>query len=423
MLRAMTKRAVALGIALGLGAVVATASGASAQGMRRVAVVDFEGPGGSQARAAVVDALSGEVDLVPGPEVAAAAEQAGDNLPRLAANLRADLLVTGVVSGRGRRARTRLRVLDANGVELAQGRAGSPAGRGGRRVGQAASEAVQQAIRTLDARDASGVEAPPPGTGSGFGVDTGEGEGEGEEPEAETESRDPPMLLAVAGLGLRTRSATVNLVSGATRNYSAGAFAELVVHAELRPLARSTGAAKGLFAALDLGIAVGLSSSTPDASGIAMDVSTSALQFAGEVGFVYGLADGMVELGVALGGGIDSFTLGTNMVLPSTSYSYLRPALVATFGIVPDWLRLGLEAGYRLVFGTGDILDQFGEQVTSGGLDVGLAATGGTGLFAYSLRLGYVHYSLSFSGVGLDADATDGGDGSFFVSALAGVRL
>ncbi len=415
----MARGAIALGIALGLVAAVVSPEGARAQGMRRVAVARFDGPGGAVARNVVINALSGSVDLVPENDVDDAFAQAQGNLARVAAGTRADLVVTGTVSGRGRRARTRIRVLDANGVELARGSAGGPTGRGARRLASAANEAVAGAVRTLDARDASGVESPPAGTGSGFGSETpetpGEGEGEGD---GGGESRDPPMLLAVAGVGLRTRDATVNLVSGATRQYSAGGFAELVVHAELRPLARSDGAAKGIFGALELGYAVGLSSTAEG-----MDVGTSAFRFAGDAGFVYGFADGLVELGASFGGGIDSFALDMNPVLPSTSYAYLRPALVATFGIVRDWLRLGLGLGYRLVLSTGDILDAFGEQITAGAFDFGASIAGGTGPFGYSLRFGFVHYSLTFTGVGLDADGTDGGDTSISVTALAGVRL
>src|SRR5687768_4013910 len=88
------------------GLVIGAASGAEAQ--RTGAVLPFEGRGPAPrlAQRQVHNALDGQVTLVPLEDVASAVDRVGDEPRTVAQELNADLVVTGNVRGRGRRART-----------------------------------------------------------------------------------------------------------------------------------------------------------------------------------------------------------------------------------------------------------------------------------------------------------------------------
>lgn len=411
---------------LGCSLVGLTLAPSRAAAQTRVVVLEFGGGRyGAQARRAVVSALEGVVSIVPLERVEQAAQAQRADLATPAgagAAARAEgavLVVAGEVTGRERRARTRLVARDTAGRELASRTSGPPFGRPAQTALGAEAVAMvreaesalarETAAREAEARDAAreaqGPTAPTP------------------DPAERTHPAGAaPLFRALLGVDARTRSAAVTLTDGGTRGYSAGPFPELMVALELRPLARSGGAASGLCFGVEAARSVALSSTLDSARGA---LSTSSLRVAATAGWLFSLADGAVELGPALGGGLDAFTVDANVVFPSTSYAYLRGGLAARFVLLGDALALGVSAGYRLVLGTGDLATAFGADGSAYGLDARAEASGALAVgFSYALRLGYERHGLAFTGgAGTLAEGTDGADSALRVQLLAGWQI
>lgn len=406
---------------------------AAAQG--RAVVLEFGGGrNGAQARRAVVASLDGVIEVIPLETVEQAARtqhvdlSSAEGAGAAARAAGADLVISGSVSGRGARARTRLVVRDTAGRELASRRAGPPFGRQAQSaLGDQAITMVQEAQNAL-ARSGGGASADGgrDGGGGAYASDTGEPGGDGEdEEEGEAGDRTPgaaPLLRALVGLDARTRSAEVTLDDRGTRGYSAGLYPELMLAVELRPLAHSKGAVSGLFLGIEAAHSVGLSSAL---EGMTDTLGSSSLRFAGAIGWLVPFADGAVAIGPVLGGGIDGFTLDANTVFASSSYGYLRFGLGARIVLAGDALALGLSAGYRLVLGVGELAAAFGESATAYGLDVRAELGGALDVgFAYALRAGYESYGLGFEGgPGTLGQGVDGSDSALRVQLLVGWQV
>ncbi len=130
-------------------------------------VLEFEGGrDGAQARRAVVAGLEGAFPLVPLGDVEEAARTSGLDLTspadagRAAESAGAALVLSGAVTGRGRRARTTIVVRDVGGRDLAVREAGPPFGRPAQRaLGEEALALVREAEMALaPSRSARGSE-------------------------------------------------------------------------------------------------------------------------------------------------------------------------------------------------------------------------------------------------------------------------
>jgi len=409
-----------------------------AAAQRTAVILDFDGRGSGLARRAVVRALSDEVELARSADFESRASDLGADLSsptgvaQVAGDMGVDLVVRGEVTGRGRRAQTVIRVLDAGGNEVARRQSGSPAGRRGqRRIGAAAVEAVQQAMEELDRRDAEAAANEPADMGGGMGGDLGLGGGlddelleEEEEDDEPSEPAAVPYLQLMLGLGGRGRSAEVTLATGGTRGYDAGFYLEIGLWAEARPFAGDDGALKGIFVQGDFFHSIGLSSEEEIGPDMFQEIDSSALRFSFQAGYLIGVGDG--ELGGGLGYGYDAFSLAENDTMSSTTYSYLRPGVTFRYPLMEQTLGIQADVGLRIVLGTGDLAPFFAESASAFGWDIGLALPGSldNGL-AYALRGGYTSYGLSFEG---EADvmantAEDGSDGYWHVTANVGYEF
>ncbi|MCS6798296.1 MAG: hypothetical protein NZ898_07175 [Myxococcota bacterium] len=424
-------------------AVVATAVASipgrvEAQTTRQAVVLDFDGPGGAAARQVVVRAIADRVTLVESDRVEdAARRQRADlttaaGLAAVARRLSLSLFVLGEVSGRGRRARVSIRVLDADGNEVAQRETGAPVGRAGqRRVAAAAVEAIDQALGVLDERaraerereeqeEQARIRHQPEGERDvAFEVD--DEEFDEDEPDAEV----TPLLLGMVGVGGRTRSAVVRARDDAMsgREYQPVTFPELALQVELRPAARSDGVLAGLLVRGGVGFGLGLS--TVDDDGDRYD--TGWLRASGGLGYLHRLST--VEVGAVVDAGIERFSISPNAVFPTASYTYVRPALAGALRLLENRLTLTAEIGYRIGMGVGGLVPFFGAAGSAGGFDVGIDGRYRLGQGpTLGAMLGWRTWSLSFEG---DPDAMmegalaggDGSDGGFVFMALGGWAL
>ncbi len=385
-----------------------------------VAVLKFSGRGGSRARARVVVALQGHVRLVPREQVDASARRQGFSLSMpagraaVAQDLGVDLFVEGRVRGRRRRARLTLTVYSGrDGTEVASEQI---------RVRAADFEdRVRSVVEAAAARVAPAEPEPaaePAGDGLGS-MDFGE-EPPLEEDDEEGAGGGSPMITALAGFGLRSRSAEVVTRGGAFRRYEGGMFGQFGLRLEANPLAGREDALRGLRLEAGLDMAVGLYSTDP-ASGD--EVSTSAVQWWLEAGYRYQLPDGL-HVGGALGFVSDAFTLAENMVLPSSSYPALRIGAAVGYRTMEGKLDVAVRAGYRLTMGVGDLAPAFGAEASASGWDLGLVGRGAlpSGI-SYGLEVGYRRTSIDFEGDAQDSPGRSGSDGSFSLQVFGGYSL
>jgi len=392
-------------------------------------VLGFSGRGAGTARQVVVGAIDGTVQLERKATVESTARRLGadlstpDGMTQVASELRISLFVAGEVSGSRRRQRVTVITYDGQGVEMGR-REGITVrrGRAGRRsLEQAAVELVQEAVVELDRRaDAQRQQELLADQREISHIDT-------EAPPEEEESSTPselPVFVALLGVGGRNRNADIALDSGATRVYDSGFFPELSLRLISHPLAGSGGALAGIFAQLDLAIALGLKT-TDDVTGDEFD--TSALRFLLAAGYLAQV--GSVYVGGSLGFGLDTFDLAENTVMSSADYSHLRIGLIGRVPVIDEdahdlWFQL--DAGLRLVLGTGELAPMFGESASATGFDVEGSFMGGLAMgLAYALRFGLKTYSLSFEGPGMmPADtAVDGTDTAIVITANIGYQL
>ncbi len=393
----------AASVALSSGPRVATAQGRSG------VVLRFRGWRGAQARAQVVRALGDRANLVGRRDAEAAAQNAGLSLDdatgkaAIAQQLGLSFFVAGRVRGRGGRARTVIHIYDANGNELARREGPRPVGGPRlRRIRQAALAAFEEAEAEIARAEAEAAAARQAELERQRQL---EAQMEMERALAEESESSPshglPRLQALVGLDLRQRKADVNLVDGGGRVYRAGFFPELTVELRSFPAGNADSLLRGLYAQLDLAFGMGLSTQEQDIDGnLGPEISTSAWRLSAHVGYLYALEDDSFRVGGLVGFGIDKFTIGENMTMPSSSYTYMRLGLVADARIHEELLRARIDLGFRATFGVGDLVPTFGDDSKQRGFDVGLGLYGRIELgLTYGVRFGFARYSLDFSGV------------------------
>lgn len=395
--------------------VLVTFGSAEAQ-RRRGTVLDFSGWRGSAAKNAVVRGLRERLDLVSSREVADTgadlSSQAG--IANAARSLALTVFVQGEVQGRGSRARTIIHVYDALGNEVAMREGPAPLG-GARlsRVQRAAGEALDQALVSIERREAEEREAErqrelaEARAAAQAAAMEEEGDGGYDDPDDDDDEVDDenrlPILVALLGIDGRTRKAGVDLEGGGGRDYDAGFFPSLTLQLQSFPLRGLGGAAAGVYAQVDFGISLGLKSQELDLAGNpGPELSTTAMQLGIHVGYLYPFEGDAARIGALVGFGIDSFSIDENGTMPSSSYTFLRAGLAADARLYENLLRARLDFGYRITFGVGDLVPTFGEDASTGGFDVGLAVHGRLDFgLTYGLRFGFTRYSTDFEGVGM----------------------
>ncbi len=195
-----------------------------------------------------------------------------------------------------------------------------------------------------------------------------------------------------------------------------------MVALELRPFARLGGLASGLLVGLEGAHSVGLSS---EIAGAGATLASASLRLAGQVGWLFATRDEVFAAGPVLGGGYDGFSLEANDVFASSGYAYARAGVAARVVLAGDALALGVGAGYRLTFGTGDLAAAFGTDGTAWGLDVRGELSGALGFgLSYAARVGYERYALAFEGgPGTLAEGRSGSDAALHLQLLVGWQI
>lgn len=437
-----TRRWVAAAVAISS---LLAASGVAEAQRTSAVMVEFEGRRGRALTNSVARVIEDDVSLRDASESRAAARRlrarldSPQGISAVARDLGVDLVVTGEVSGSRRRPRLAITIYDADGNELSSGSTVVPRGRrGARNVQRTAARAIREAVSTIEDRrrremqqQEAEIEERDQEILAGGGIDDedprddDDDDGDGG-PDARP---DVPFLVAYIGIGGRTRSASVNIITTqpggitreAVRQYQVGLFPELSARLELRPFKSDPGIVGGLYAQFDLAKSLGLESQDEDGS----IIETDAFRFMGQVGLMLEAADG-IEVGPLLGFGWDSFTLGENMVMPSADYGFMRIGVVGRIGVLDEnLLYLQPEVGYRLLLGVGDLGTAFGTEASGGfSWDLGVAAGGGLDIgLVYALRLALTQYNFSFTGAGTEAAGTDGDDFGFSFAVQAGWAL
>jgi hypothetical protein len=397
-----------------VGALLLVSSVASAQAERGV-VLDFDGRGSGAARNAVVRAAADKLDMARSADVESAARNLGADLSQpagiaaVAQDQGLTLVITGEVAGRGRRARTRIHVFDDQGNEVAYREAGRPVGRRNRRaIAQAASEAIDQALGAVaERRQQEELERQRAEEAARQAQLAAQAEAEGEEEEEAGTPGGLPILAAFIGLDGRTRDAQADFPGGGGRRYDLSMYPELSLRLESFPLGGSSSALKGLYAQFDIAFALALSSQEVDAMGnpTGDELDTSAWRMLLQVGYQYPLADDAFRLGALVGFGIDSFSIGENDTLPSTSYKFLRIGAVGDARLYEELVRARIDIAYRVILGMGDIADEgeddrLGSEASGGAFDLGISLGGRIDMgLSYALRFGFTRYNREFSGM------------------------
>ncbi|MEM9863349.1 MAG: hypothetical protein AAF938_17260 [Myxococcota bacterium] len=386
-------------------------------------VLEFSGRGRARVRNEVVRAVEGSVRLTPVASAESMAQSEGLDLGsaigirRVAEALNLDLVITGRVRGRGRRARMSLKIYDRLGAEIASAQSTArPGARGRREIAEATQNAVTTALASLPAPEPE----PEPEPEENW-YDTGDEPVQEEEEEA-SEAGGLPRLRALIGVQARDRFAEVTFApGGGSSGYSAPFHSELSLRIESFFLGNRDGAARGLYAQLDFAHSLGIS--TEDQDGTEFD--TSAWRFIIQGGYLYPVANDFVRVGALVGFGIDRFSIGENPILPSSQYPFLRAGLAASFAIVDSYVRARLDFGYRAVFGAGDLEDEFGADSSVWAIDIAAEVGGIYKSFTYAFRAGVVRYDLSFDGeatspAAITAASIDGKDRSYFLELQVG---
>lgn len=394
----------------------------------RVVVLDFDGPRGSQTRAAVVGALRRDVELVPLTEFEQAAQDAGvssytgRDLVAACRPVGAVAVVSGEVLREGGFVlRMTLRnCADGEVLDL------YTVGFRGRRINtrdlhtQAAAmvERIQSGAQA-PAQEPEPEPEPEPGP-------IGEGEGEGEEGEGEEPStpRTDSFLDASLMLGLATRSLDITCpnCTGADGGqisavvYEGGAYSEFGLVANFYPLRLTS--TQGFLR--NLGLKVGfarhlIASSQPREDATAPEVETSLFELGVDASIAFGLGDAPKPplLGLALGWGMKDFLLGTNLYVESFQYRFFRFGALFSYPVA-DILVPFITAGYRLVSDMGPAQAFYGPDGSASGLDLSLGVRGNfIPHIIYEAAFDLVSFSLSFSrAAGVDPAGLPGTDGS-----------
>jgi len=414
-------------------------------------VLRFAGRGGARARSIVIRAISDRVSLQGRAEVGDAARGLGADLDQpegmraVAEELGLDFFFTGRVRGRGGRARTLIHIHDALGNEVAFREAPRPQGRARlRRIGIAAQEALEQALQALAERRAAAAAQTPviPEEPEEPWGDEEEEEEEEEEDEGSSSGAGLPLVRGLVGIQGRRRQAEVRLNDLGTRRYDSSLYLELALRLESFPLRGSGSAARGLYGEVDFQVSVGLSSQEQDTGGMAVgdEIKTTAWRTLLQLGYLYPIGGGCAPgdedegeetcrppaalVGALVGFGLDTFSIDTNMTMPSSRYTFLRLGAVGAAYLAGELLRVRADLGYRLTFGVGDIATSFGADASAGGFDVGVGVDGqhSSGI-SYLLRFGFARYGLDFAGVAVDQEATSGSDSALTLMLMLGYSL
>lgn len=396
---------------------------AEAQLRYNVAVMPFEGHRRHKRRArqAVVRGIRDEVELVSARDVRDAAQMVGydlgtpEGIQRVCADLSLRLFITGAVDRIDGRLRTLVTVYGPSGAVLGSRDFPVPRGRGQRAISSGALELVQESLATLQQQELEAERAreatPPP-------VVIDEELTQDDEDDEEATPAALPIFAGYIGYLGRTRDFTVEVPGASARTYEAGVFGNLTLRLESFPLGGSDSAAKGLYAQAAFRIAIGLTTQEEfvqgDGSVGLRDIDgTSVWHFNIDAGYVYPILEDLLRVGAIVGFGLDTFAIGENQTLSSTSYPYLRVGGVIDVRIYESYLRARVDGGVRIPFGIGEVGDDFGPDGGAIGGDVGLALGGiaGPGI-AYNARVGFVRYGLSFDGMGSVGSAESGADQS-----------
>lgn len=403
-----------LGLALGL--LLATAS-AGGQDRPRCAVMPLDGSGTVVVRRSLMRALEdhGGVVVIDEDDVDAVAG-GGATPAEVAAATRAELVIRGEVEGRGARRTLRVSALDRTGREVAGAeirlRTGGP---GRRALLDGVADLLGVALGALASAPASRTGAGRGADDAGGGRERAAGDGDGE-PRARSSTGpaaaapapsplgvDPRIVTVRVGVVLRTREAEVVLSSGSPRSWrSDPMYAELWAGLEVRPLARSGDAWRGLFLRGEVAVAAGLGSR--DERGVS--IATEFLRASGDLGYVVPVGD-VLELGGALGFGWDAYQLGANVLFPSLEMPYVRPGVRARVRALGESLVVGADVGYRAIVSRSALGEAFGPAGgDSHGFDVGGSISGSidlggdAGAIAYGIEASWVGVWHSFAGAG-----------------------
>jgi len=405
----------ALGVLVSLGVSLGLCASAAAQARVPVAVLPFDGPGGTAVRRSAIAELETESRVTVVDEgiadAAAARTRAGAagsaGVEGFARQLQVRVVIQGTVSGRGRRRQLVLTARDANGNGIATQTARF-------RGGAAGTRAIASALRALlDTALAS----LPPDRPREPAVAQEEGVPELPDmppppPEHGAFGEDPAILALTFMAGARSRDATIHLDDTTTRTYEISPYLELAGRAELRPLAHEQSYARGLYVYAEAGGSIGLASHPP---GSTTNVATTFYRLAASVGYLVPIGD-VLELGVGIGAGYDAFQVADNGVLPTVEYPYLRPAIRGRVRALGEMLVIGVEGGYRALFGREGLSSAFGPDGQSFGWDVGGTLSGAFDIgLSYWLEGGFTQYVHSFDAgnAGFLGQGTHGNDGGY----------
>ncbi len=396
-----------------LAALGLTASAEADEPLRATLVV--EGRGSAAVGRAIEAAADDDLVIVPAdgahlgsPEEAAA----------LAETLDVDVVLHARVTRRGRR--VAIEAYARDGESIAERAGALPRGRrGARRAENLAERVIAAAIedahhRAEQAAIAASVAPPEPEEQPWAPIASGEGPID-DEPEEDFD-HEPRRAGAYAldaqiGLAIRSRVAEMTRTDGQLARHDTGAFPEVALRVSSAPLSVP------LWVAADVGIGIGLS--TRDVEG--NQLSTSTFRLGASVG--YRLDLGAVQLGPVLGFGLDSVSLSSNAILPSSTYTYFRAGADFVVPVADEAAALYLEGGVRPTLSAGDLAMARPASVL--GFDVGLGLSGVVGgRFSYRIGGSLVRYGVTFEGMpGEPSGLERGNDLSLSASATAGLRL
>ncbi len=396
----------------------------------RTAVLPFAGDGAATARAQVQTILEAARGVVPvelervdsAARRVRASSESVRGIAELAEELGARLVVQGTVGGSGRRRVISLVSRDATGEAIS-----STSAEGTRLpvLRRAVTELLETSLALLPAPVVEAVEAAPVLTESASRIDA-ESAREAAPAEAADErpwDRRSAILTFQAGAVPRSREADVTFEDGQHSRYAAW-YSEIGARAELRPLGADPGLGRGLYARGTFAHAVGLVTKV-DTAGTEVPTTFFRADFA--LGYLLPIGE-TAELGLEFGAGWDTHTLGTNTLLESAEYVFVRPGLRGRIRLVREWLVLDVQGGVRPALSRGD-WSRYGTGGDTLGFDLaaGLGGawipSGSVGL-SWGVDLGWVSYGSSFTGSSTSPTAgKTATDGSVRVGLWAGIAV
>lgn len=465
-----------LALTIALGALFVPSIAAAQQ--HTAVLLNFKGWKAKRARVSVLSGIANHVEVAPRSLLRQTASDLGhdpdtqDGIVAACESIGATVVVKGRVRGRGKRAKTIIKVLDGQLRELESGTAPSPKTRRGRKKIQAvASKLMLRAVAKLpDPEDdfdepeprsrrvvvaASDVDEElgldpeidePSGSGlpivdvededeevldEAIGDDEPIAEIEEEEEEEEEEEVEAPakattkispkrrsrpaLITALSGFTFRSRSARIGLTNDRNARHRSGVFPELAVSLKLTPFKpRSTLGPAFIQLEGRYGFQVKSLERTSE-------VSTGIYRFAADVGYTTDVA--FLRVGGAVGVGHDAVTLGDNGVMGAARYTYVRLGGLATWEVSEDFV-LRADIGLRPILSAGELGSLYGQGAGAFGFDMGAGFRAKTDIgFSYGFGVGLSTYALLFSEPGElspPVTATGGSDTSILVDTFIG---